>query len=112
MPENTHARSNVHCRPSGGEIEIRAHPRPHIELPQPPAEGRYIHIASRYARPQHRVTAVFEAGSFSFEMPDRATIAELARRLTDLGEQHAEALTAVVITAKTDEERHATGDGQ
>lgn len=113
MPENTHARSIVHCRPSGSPIELRARPSlPRVGPPEPPDEGRYTHIVSHDDRPLHRVTAVFEGGSFCFEMPSWATIADLACRLTDLGEQHAEALTTVMIAAKPNEERHATRDGQ
>ena len=109
MPENTHTRSIARGRHSGSAIEIRsARARlPRVGPPEPPDEGRYTHIVSRDKRPQHRVTAVFEAGSFCFEMPDRATFADLACRLADLGEQQAEALAAVVITAKADEERQA-----
>jgi len=60
MPENTHARSNVHCRSSGSLIEIRARPRlPLMGPPEPSDEGRYTHIVSHDDRPLHRVMAVF-----------------------------------------------------
>ena len=43
MPENTHAKSIVHCRPSGSRIELRARLRlPRIGPPEPPDEGRTL----------------------------------------------------------------------
>lgn len=49
-------------------------------------------------RSKNRVTAVFEAGAFSFEMSESATLQQLARRLAHLGRRHGEALTAVQVT--------------
>jgi hypothetical protein len=49
-------------------------------------------------RSKDRVTAVFEAGAFSFEVSEGATLEQLARRLAHLGRRHGEALTAVQVT--------------
>jgi len=52
---------------------------------------------------QHnRVTAVLEAGVFSFNVSLNTTLGELASRLVDLGERHREALLSIGIAKSRD----------
>jgi hypothetical protein len=57
-----------------------------------------MHRISHQDRFKNRVTAVFEAGAFSFDVSEGATLGQLARRLAHLGRRHGEALTAVQVT--------------
>lgn len=58
------------------------------------------HILHQH-RPQNRVTAVFESGAFSFEVSDCVALGHLAGRLTRMGEQQGEMLTAVTVTHRS-----------
>ena len=46
---------------------------------------------------QNCVTAVFQAGAVSFEVPKAVTLAELAGRLAHLSERHGESLMSVEV---------------
>jgi hypothetical protein len=47
--------------------------------------------------PLNRVTAAFETGAISFELPLAATLEDLAARLADLGDRHDGALVSVDV---------------
>ncbi len=59
--------------------------------------AKLVQRLAHQERPHNHVTAVFEAGTYSFAMPRRATFAQLAGRLARLGEQHGQVLTAVQV---------------
>ena len=49
---------------------------------------------------RNRVTALFEASAFSFELPLAATLEDLATRLADLRERHGETLIGVNVRVR------------
>lgn len=48
-------------------------------------------------RSQNQITALFEAGVFTIDISGATTFGELATRLTDLGDQHHDTLTAIRV---------------
>jgi len=56
-----------------------------------------MNVNSSPHRSQNQITALFEAGVFTIDISGATTFGELATRLTDLGDQHHDTLTAIRV---------------
>jgi hypothetical protein len=56
---------------------------------------------------ENQITALFEAGVFTMDVSGATTFGELATRLTDLGAQHGDRLTAIRVSKRSRSSRAA-----